>query len=109
MSAVSAVSAKSAVSAGTHLRIGLLLGMEQVAALHAALLNAPAAEPLVVDLEGGERLHGAAFQLLAVLVRDRAVTGLTTTFINATPAIEALMGLAGLADLLPAAAEAAAA
>ena len=92
-----------------HLRIGSLLGMEQLAALRVALLDASAAERLVVDLEGGDRLHGAAFQLLAVLVRDRAATNRATTIVNATPAIEALLALAGLPDLLPDTADVAAA
>ena len=91
----------TAVPTAARLRIGSLLGMEQIAALRVALLEALGAERLVLDLEGGERLHGAAFQLLAVFIRDRAATDRTTTFVNATPAIEALLGLAGLSDSDP--------
>jgi anti-anti-sigma regulatory factor len=72
--------------------------MEQIPALRVALLDALAAERLVLDLEGGKRLHGAAFQLLAVLIRDRAATDRTTTIVNASPAIEALLGLGGLSE-----------
>jgi len=72
--------------------------MEQIPALRLVLLEALAAEPLVLDMDGGERLHGAAFQLLAVFIRDRAATDRTTTIVNATPAIEALLGLAGLPE-----------
>ena len=85
-----------------HLAIGSLLGMEHVDALRLALLGASAEEWLVVDLEGGDHLHGAAFQLLVVLVRDRAAENRITSIVNATPAIEALLTLAGFPDLLPA-------
>ena len=85
-----------AESARARLGIGSLLGMEQIPALRVALLEALAAEQLVLDLEGGERLHGGAFQLLAVFIRDRAATDRTTTIVNATPAMEALLALAGL-------------
>jgi len=98
-----------AVPAAERLRIGSLLGMEQIAALRVVLLEALGAERLVLDLEGGDRLHGAAFQLLAVFLRDRAATDRTTTFINATPAIEALLDLAGLANSNPVAPDEAAA
>ena len=92
-----------------HVRIGSLLGMEQIPALRVALLDTIASEPLVLDFEGGDRLHGAAFQLLAVLIRDRASTDRTTTIVNASPAIEALLALAGLPEPLPVAIDEAAA
>ena len=103
------MSAMPAAPVCARLRIGSLLGMEQIPALRVVLLEALAAERLVLDLEGGERLHGAAFQLIAVLIRDRAATDRATTVVNATPAIDALLDLAGLSDSDPVAPDEAAA
>ena len=76
------------------------LGIEQVAALHAALQ--PHFDDAVLELSGADvrRVHTAGLQLLHAFMRDRAARGRVTTITLPSPTlVEAARQLALAASL----------